>query len=81
VSGQADIWRTVGQRIGPGIYEHRGALHVDAEEMCAHFGVPCTLANFKTLLEGIVDVAVELGVSEVVVVEDAGTAAGERVGT
>jgi hypothetical protein len=53
-------------RLGPGIYDdEHGTVHVDAQEMCAHFGVPCTDDNFKVLLRGIFEAADELDIESV----------------
>jgi hypothetical protein len=45
-------------RLVPGVYDDgHGSVHIDADEICAHFGVACTDENYKTLIKAVFDVA------------------------
>lgn len=66
---QSETWRTVGRLVGPGMYLHRNELHVDAEQVCAHFGVPCTEENFNTLMSGVLQAAAEHGIPRIDVMD------------
>ena len=47
-------------RLGPGVYDDgHGSVHIDADELCDHFGVTCTDENFKTLVKVVFEVADE----------------------
>lgn len=53
------------KRLGPGVYALGREMHIDAEELCIHAGVPVTNAN----LEMLVRVAAKLWAEEGVPLE------------
>lgn len=54
------------ERLGVGIYDDgHGSIHVDAQEICDHFGVENSDSNFKTLLRAIFDASDEFEIPSV----------------
>jgi len=49
-------FKTAGRRLGPGIYLFENEVHLDAEELCAAAGVPCTASNVRAVTEAAQDV-------------------------
>lgn len=49
-------------QLAPGVYAFRGELHIDANELCAHAGVPVTERNVNALVAAAFDVAGREGI-------------------
>lgn len=50
-------WAEGMKKIAPGVFAADGTLHLDAEGICGHFGVPFTRENWEALTKAIVHVA------------------------
>lgn len=46
-------------RLAVGIYDLAGEVHVDADEVCAHYGVEPTPANFEVIVAAALEVTDE----------------------
>lgn len=56
----APKWATGMQRLGPGIYRNGDTIDVSEREVCEHFHVPCSEANFEVIRNSLNEAVREL---------------------
>jgi hypothetical protein len=65
-------WAKGMRKLGPGVYEKDGALHISEGELCEHFGVPYTRENTQIIEEMAQKVVREVWPSENIAFEKIG---------